>query len=309
MEHLQRRQAIGFVTPLRFPGGKRKIFPFFRDVIEHNGLLDAHYVEPFAGGAGLALSLLISGYVKVVHLNDFDVALYAFWKTVLEDPDELCKRTKEVPVDIATWKRQREVIEYPEQYSELDVAFATLFLNRTNRSGIMRGGVIGGLEQTGEWKVDARFNKDEIIRRIRLIATHKDNIRVYNYDAIQFLGNLPQWIPATEKCLIYADPPYYAKGHTLYYNHYDAEDHQHLAQAMQNLVYPWVVSYDDVNDVCALYPNTPHFRYQLHYTAQTRKRSGEVMFFHGLGFPSCIEKEKRWRPMYISEPSSFVRSQ
>ena len=308
MERLQRRQTIGFVTPLRFPGGKRKVFPFFRDVIEHNDLLDAHYVEPFAGGAGLALSLLVSRYVKVVHLNDLDVAIYAFWRTVLEEPEELCRRIEEVSVDVATWKQQREVIEYPERYSEVDMAFATLFLNRTNRSGILRGGVIGGLGQAGEWKIDARFNKDEIIRRIRLIAAYKGNIRVYSQDAIQFLEDLPQWIPLTEKCLIYADPPYYAKGHTLYYNHYSAEDHQSLAQAMQELVYPWVVSYDDVDDVYALYQSASHLRYRLHYTAQTRRRSGEVMFLHGLELPSLDQNGKRWRPMYISEPSTFIQA-
>jgi len=307
MERLQQRhQTIGFVTPLRYPGGKRKVFPFFRDLIEHNGLLGAHYVEPFAGGAGLALSLLISGYVKVVHLNDLDVTIYTFWKTVLEEPEELCRRIKEASVDVATWKRKREVIEHPERYSEVDVAFATLFVNRTNRSGILRGGVIGGLAQAGKWKIDVRFNHDELIRRIRRIATYKDYIGVYNQDAIQFLTDLPQWIPAAEKRLVYADPPYYAKGHTLYYNHYSAEDHVRLAQAMRELVCPWVVSYDDVDGVYNLYQGIPHLRYQLHYTAQTRRRSGEVMFLHSLVLPS-LDNVRRWRPMHVPESSPFAQ--
>jgi len=306
MEHLQRRQAIGFVTPLRYPGGKRKLFPFFRDLIEHNGLIGAHYVEPFAGGGGLALSLLISGYVEVIYLNDLDMAIYAFWKVVLEKPEELCRRVREVFIDVTTWKRQREIIEHLEQYSEVDIAFATLFLNRTNRSGILRGGIIGGLEQAGKWKMDARFNREELIRRIRRIADYKGRIRVYNQEAIQFLGDISQQALASEKCLIYADPPYYAKGHTLYYNHYQAEDHQHLAQAMQNLPCPWVVSYDDVNAVYELYQGTPYLRYQLHYTAQTRRRSGEVMFLHGLVLPPL--NEKLWRPMYVSESSTCVQA-
>jgi DNA adenine methylase len=303
MEHLQQCPRIGFITPLRFPGGKRKVFTFFRELIERNGLLDVHYVEPFAGGAGLALSLLISGCVKMIHLNDLDVAIYAFWKSVLEEPEELCRRVKEARVDIATWKQQREIIDHPEQYSQVEVGFATLFLNRTNRSGILRGGVIGGLEQAGVWKIDARFNKDEIIRRIRLIAAYRDNIRVYNRDAVQFLGEMSRWVSPTEACFVYADPPYYAKGHTLYYNHYSSEDHQNLARAMKELTCPWVVSYDDVEDVYALYRGVRYLRYQLHYTAQTRERRGEVMFFHGIKIPPVNGDGKRWWPMYISEPS------
>ncbi len=308
MEHLQRRQAIGFVTPLRYPGGKRKLFSFLCDLIEHNGLRGAHYVEPFAGGAGLALSLLMSDCVKVIHLNDLDVAIYTFWKVVLEAPEELCKQIRETAVDVATWERQREVIEHPDQYSAIEVAFATLFLNRTNRSGILRGGIIGGKKQDGKWKMDARFNKGELIRRIRRIALYRDRIRVYNQEAIQFLQNIFQWVPTSEKCLIYADPPYYAKGHTLYYNHYQAKDHQRLAQTMRNLACPWIISYDDVDAVYDLYQNIPYLRYQLHYTAQTRRRSGEVIFYHGLTLPPLANR-KLWYPMYvISESSTCIKA-
>ncbi|HEC35170.1 MAG TPA: DNA adenine methylase [Anaerolineae bacterium] len=309
MEHLQqRRQAIGFVTPLRYPGGKRKLFPFFCDLIEHNNLSGAHYVEPFAGGAGLALSLLVSGCVKVVHLNDLDVAIYTFWKTVLEETEELCRRIEEVPIDVTTWERQREIIEQPDQHTEVDVAFATLFLNRTNRSGILRGGIIGGKEQTGKWKMDARFNREELIRRIRRISAYKDRIKVYNQEAIQFLQSISQYVPASEKSLIYADPPYYAKGHTLYYNHYRPNDHWRLAQTMRNLSCPWVVSYDDVEAVYEFYQGTYYLRYQLHYTAQTRRRSGEVMFLQGLVLPPIEEKGKWWRPMYVVGSSARVQA-
>ena len=297
MEHIQRRQAIGFVTPLRYPGGKRKLFPFFRDLIEYNNLVGAHYIEPFAGGAGLALSLLVSGYAKAVYLNDLDVAVYTFWRVVLEETDELCRRIREVFVDVTVWERQREIVEHPDRYTPVDVAFATLFLNRTNRSGILRGGIIGGKKQVGKWKMDARFNKEELIRRIRRIAAYKDRIKVYNQEAIQFLQNISQYVPISEKRIVYADPPYYAKGHTLYYNHYRPSDHQRLAQAIRSLPPPWVVSYDDVEPVYEFYQGTDYLRYQLHYTAQVRRRSGEVMFFQELALPPM--EENRWRPMYI----------
>ena len=307
MEYLQQRgQAIGFVTPLRYPGGKRKIFPFFRNLIEYNDLGGVHYVEPFAGGAGLALSLLFSGYVKVIHLNDLDVAIYTFWKIVLEETEELCRCIEEASIDVTNWRRHRGIIEHPDQHTEVEVAFATLFLNRTNRSGILRGGIIGGKEQAGKWKMDARFNREELIRRIRRIATYKDRIKVYNQEAIQFLQNISQYIPASEKSLVYADPPYYAKGHTLYYNHYQQNDHQRLAQTMRTLSCPWVVSYDDVKTVYGFYEGTSYLRYQLHYTAQTRRRSGEVMFLQGLALPPIEEQGRWWRPMYVVEASTQV---
>jgi len=304
MAHIQHRQAIGFVTPLRYPGGKRKIFPFFQDLIEHNGLVGAHYVEPFAGGAGLALSLLVSGYVKVIHLNDLDMAIYAFWKTVLEETDELCRRIKDVPINVDTWEQQRKIIEHPDHYAEVDIAFAAFFLNRTNRSGILRGGIIGGKKQAGKWKMDARFNKDELIKRIHRIAAYKGSIKVYNQESIQFLKNISEYVPVQATSIIYADPPYYAKGHTLYYNHYQPSDHQNLAQAMQDLSYPWIVSYDDVEPVYAFYRGTYYLRYQLHYTAQTRRRSGEVMFLQGLALPPIEENRNSWRPMYVMEFST-----
>ncbi|MEM3432788.1 MAG: DNA adenine methylase [Candidatus Micrarchaeaceae archaeon] len=307
MEHIQRRPKVGFVTILRYPGGKRKIFPFFRDLIEYNRLVGAHYVEPFAGGAGLALSLLISGCVKTIHLNDLDVAVYTLWKVVLEETGELCRRIEETPVDVATWRRQREVVEHPERHPEVNVAFAALFLNRTNRSGILRGGIIGGKEQTGKWKMDARFNKEELIRRIRRIAEYKDRIRIYRQEAVCFLQDLFWRIPPSEKCLVYADPPYYTKGHTVYHNHYQAEDHYRLAQTMRSLPWPWVVSYDDVEAVYELYKGIPCLRYQLHYTAQTRRRRNEVMFLHGLALPPP-ENEEWWHPMHLPIPSAFIGS-
>ena len=298
MGRLQRQSALGFITPLRYPGGKRRLVYFFQDLIECNDLIGARYVEPFAGGAGLALSLLVSGYVGEVYLNDLDVAIYIFWKTVLEKPEELCQRIKDVSIDIETWKHQREVITHPGRYSEVEVALAAFYLNRTNRSGILRGGVIGGLEQSGKWKMSARFNKEDLVRRIRRIAAYKDRIQVYNQEAVQFLHELPQRVPLAEKCLVYADPPYYARGHSLYYDHYRPEDHQRLARAMRALPCPWVVSYDDVDAVYILYQGVSYFRYQLHYAAQTRRYSGEVMFLHDLVFPPLKDTEQ-WHPVHV----------
>ena len=306
MANIQRsHQAIGFVTPLRYPGGKRKLYPFFRDLLMHNNLVGSHYIEPFAGGAGLALSLLLSGYVKVVHLNDLDVAIYTFWKTVLEHTEDLCKRIETIPLDIATWEHQREVIKHPERYTEIEVALATLFLNRTNHSGILRGGVIGGKEQAGKWKMDARFNRGELMRRIRRIASYKDKIGVYNYEALEFLQHISSSEPASKKMIIYADPPYYAKGHTLYYNHYQHSNHQRLGEVMRELPFPWVISYDDVKPVYEFYRDMPYLRYQLYYTAQSRRRSGEVMFFQNLEIPP-VEDKRRWHPMYVLEFSSSM---
>jgi len=302
MESVQRNgngHKLGFVTPLRYPGGKRKLLNFFSSLIKENDLFGVNYVEPFAGGAGLALSLLMLGYVKTIYLNDLDFAIYTFWKIVIEQPDKLCGKIEEAPVVPSFWIQQRDILKDPKQHNELDVAFATLYLNRTNRSGILRGGPIGGLQQKGKWKMDARFNKKELINRIQKISKFRDKIKVSNQEATDFLLRIAQKIPNARDRLIYADPPYFTKGKRLYFNSYSLQDHRRLAEILRKLSGPRLVSYDEAPSVYALYQGVPFLRYQLHYTAQARQRSGEVMFFWDLNIPP-LSNARSWHPMLLS---------
>lgn len=267
-----------FNTPLRYPGGKGKLTDFIKLVFEENELLDGHYVEPYAGGAGIALTLLLHSYASCIHLNDLNPAVFAFWHSVLHEPDELCKLIRDVPVNMEEWHRQKSVFNEPLEHSKLELGFATFFLNRTNRSGIIWGGVIGGKNQTGQWKLDARFNKTDLIQRIEKIALYRSRIRIYNLDAADLIQDILPALP--EKSLVYLDPPYYVKGQGLYQNHYAHEDHVKIAKLVQaKIKLPWIVSYDHAPEIIEMYKKCRGITYGISYSAQDRYKGAEAMFF------------------------------
>jgi DNA adenine methylase len=266
-------------SPLRYPGGKAPFAPFIAEIMEANGLAGGHYLEPYAGGAGVALELLFHGYVSHIHINDIDPAVYAFWVSVTEHTDELLDLLESTPITMEEWFRWRSVLREENEVSIVEKGFATLFLNRTNRSGILKAGVIGGKAQIGEYKLDARFKKDVIAARIKKIAEHADNVSVYREDSLQLLSRCADFLP--QKSLIYLDPPYYVKGKGLYRNYYEHDDHTGIAVTLQSdhFQWPWVVSYDNVEEICSMYKLSKSLSYGLNYTAQRRYVGSEVMFF------------------------------
>lgn len=220
-------------TPLRYPGGKSQLSPVIVDILSRNDMLYGEYAEPFAGGAGIAMTLLLNNYVSGIYLNDVDPSIYSFWHSVLNHTEALCDLVEGADVTIAEWHKQRAVFRGPRASSHLKRGFATLFLNRTNRSGILKGGVIGGLEQTGNFKLDCRFNKVDLMRKIRRISAYRDQISLTSLDALKFIKTvLPQ---SAKHTLVNLDPPYFGKGPELYTNFYAAEDHALLASAVIGL--------------------------------------------------------------------------
>jgi len=279
--------AMQTLNPLRYPGGKAKLANFAHSMIVTNRLSDGHYVEPYAGGASIGLSLLINEYVSHVHLNDLDRSIFAFWHSVLNDTDALCRRIKNATLSTTAWRRQRALQADPNKTSLPKLGFSTLYLNRTNRSGIINSaGIIGGTSQDGKWKLDARFYRDTLIRRIQTIAAYRDRIRLSNLDAATFLKRLIPQLPP--KTLLYLDPPYYVKGkRRLYASYYDHADHSHIAALLAKCKLPWIVSYDNVNEIRRLYSGFRHLKYRLAYTAQQRYEGSEIIFFsHNLVLPS-----------------------
>lgn len=265
------------VTPLRYPGGKAQLGAYFAAVVEKNKLTDGVYVEPFAGGAGVAMMLLLNEYVDSVCINDVDIAVYSFWKSVTEATSTFCELIARTPLTIAEWERQRDIFRLGAAIDTLSLGFATFYLNRTNRSGIMNGGVIGGKNQDGPWKLDARFNRNELASRVKRIGRYRTRIAVTNEDAVPLLRRLAHDLP--RRALLYLDPPYYEKGQHLYTNYYRHEDHAVIAQILREIGRPWIVTYDDHPAIRDLYGDFRHFEYSLSYAARERRKGSEVMFF------------------------------
>ena len=267
-----------FLSPLRYPGGKRRLVNFIKTVIQENGFLGGEYVEPYAGGASIGLALLIDGYVRRIHINDLDRSIYAFWYSVLRRTEELCQLIQRIPITMDEWYRQRKIQDKSKQSPLLELGLSTFFLNRTNRSGIISGGVIGGKDQSGDWKLDCRFNKTELIERIRKIAQYKRQISLYNEEASVFIKTV---LPRIEQdSFVYFDPPYYVKGQqSLYVNFYEPKDHESMATQISRLRQRWIISYDDVPETRLLYKDYRSLSYKLHYTAQDKYKGEEILFF------------------------------
>lgn len=272
-----------YYTPLRYPGGKASLGHYMRQIFVDSGLLGGGYVEPYAGGAAIGLELLMTGYVRDIWLNDSDPAIHSFWCAALDHTEEMVKLILSTPLTIEEWRRQRSILVESCPDDHLKLGFAALFLNRTNRSGILKGGVIGGLAQNGRWLIDARFNREAIVERLKRISQYKTHIHVSGLDAEQFLQNLS--IP--KKSLIYMDPPYFKNGQRLYRNHYRPDDHKRIAELVQSeLRTPWIVSYDNHTEIAELYSKRRQIEYSLRYSAQTKRQGDELLIFSdGVTFP------------------------
>ena len=297
----------GRYSPLRYPGGKGKLARFMKEIVRSNGLSDGRYVEPYAGGAAIAWELLLTGVVRRVSINDISLPVFAFWYSVLNLTDDLCRMIHDCPLTVDEWDKQKDIFRRPNEVDSLNLGFSFFFLNRTNRSGILNGGVIGGRGQTGKWKIDARFNKQDLISRIEKIASLKARIELTQLDAIEFIENNADRFK--RKTLLYIDPPYFEKGRFLYYDAYRINDHATVAErvtTMKNL--NWIVSYDDVRPIHDLYANSPWLQYTLNYSARNATRGREVMFFsQNLSVPEVsaplyeIERDLRGKPKPVSK--------
>ena len=265
-----------FYSPLRYPGGKNRLARLVAQICVDNGV-DGHYVEPYVGGAAVALYLLIEGRVKTITINDYDRSIYAFWYCVLNRTDELCERIEKTPVTMPHWREAKEIQRNKVQADLLDLGFSTFFLNRTNRSGIINAGVIGGISQQGNYKMDCRFNKKNLIERIRRIAQHKKDITLHHKDALELIEDMDQWGYNT---IFYFDPPYYSKGSSLYMNHYNDEQHKKVADKIKSMKnFHWIVSYDDVPQIRKMYRWALSEKYLLKHFAYKMKKGAEILFY------------------------------
>ena len=272
---------MDYVSPLRYPGGKGKLAPFFQQVIQKNGLKGGVYVEPYVGGGAVALTLLLAGAVNRIVINDKDRSIYAFWHSVLFQTNELCQLIANTPINMDTWHEQKEYQRkgVKEDVDLLTLGFSSFFLNRTNRSGIIKGGVIGGQNQDGNYKINARYKqKEELIRRIKKIADQREKIELHHEDAAILTNHLREELP--ENTIFYFDPPYYVKGEGLYMNYYNDKDHADMANAIKQITnQKWIVTYDPQDYIKMLYQDFRQKEFNLNYSANNTGKAKEVMIY------------------------------
>jgi DNA adenine methylase len=262
-------------SPLRYPGGKNCIFPFVSSLIAENGLTGCEYIEPYAGGAGLALRLLFEEFAGTIVINDLDPLVHGFWRMCTTEPERFIKWIERTPVSVETWKRCKEKIRNRETVDAFELATSFFFLNRTNVSGVLKGGIIGGLAQTGTYKIDARYNKEELIRKVEKIARFSSRIRVANLDGIELIKICAN---DAKESFIYLDPPYYQKGANLYLNAFKDADHEKLAKFVTKLSTPWLLSYDNHSFITNLYQRFEKRAYKLQHST-SNKIGDEVLIF------------------------------
>ena len=278
---------LAHYSPLRYPGGKNCIFPFMAKLFYENNLLGISYAEPYAGGAGLALHLLMEGYVSKIFINDLDPCIYSFWKTILNRTDEFCRWIENVPVNLDTWRYYKEVHKKGVECDEFELAQSTFFLNRTNISGVLDAGPIGGYSQIGKYKIDVRFNKKDLIGKIQVIASRKHDIYISNYDGIYFIKYLNR---KHSDIFIYLDPPYVEKGHYLYMNFFKEDDHVELSRFVSKINKRWMVSYDLNDLILKSYSKWNMIQYQLLQCTSNCKKNELLVFSDGLKFEESMRE-------------------
>lgn len=281
-------------SPLRYPGGKNCIFPFVSRLLRENDLVGSSYAEPYAGGAGLALRLLFEEYVRRVYINDLDRSIYAFWFAVLNCADELCAWIERVDVSMATWNQCKEIQKAADFVDLFDLAKATFFLNRTNVSGVIMGGVIGGRTQEGKYKIDARFNKADLISRIQKIQRFRERIVLSNLDGLDFVKRIDRRV---EDVFVYLDPPYFQKGAELYLNSYAEDDHRRLARYAEKMKKRWMISYDHHDFILNLYGSRRKVVYKLSQSASNRVGDEVLVFSDAISFEDSVASLKS--PVHI----------
>lgn len=292
------------LSPLRYPGGKARLGPWLAWSMRQNGLRSPVFAEAYCGGAGAAVYLLTNNYVSRIELNDLDPAVAAFWRSAVYRSREMARMVEAAAVNLEERERQREILKNPDRHGDLDLGFAALFLNRVNHSGIIRSGPIGGKTQKGRYRLDVRFARSELVRRILSLGGMADRIGIHERDALDFLENeVPAFGPER---LVFLDPPYFHKSKRLYRHLYGMEDHRQVATAVRALACPWVVTYDHCREIECLYEGLNTHDYSLtSHAGSGRLKISEILIYGNLMLPCPPQPIKVGGPYPRGYPGSW----
>lgn len=267
-------------SPLRYPGGKTQLSAFVGNLIQINDMENVTYIEPFAGGAGVSLQLLFDGVVDHIVINDYDKSIYSIWNAIINHTDKFIKLIEDTPVTIEEWHNQKRIYAENRTYmNSLEGGFATFFLNRTNVSGIINAGPIGGQTQKGKYKIDCRFNKMGLIKRVRAIAERRADITLFRKDANKLVDIINERYDPNST-FIFFDPPYFTQGQNLYLSFISQKKHEQMKQSIDKLDdFYWILTYDTAPQILELYVSAAHrYEYNLLYSANKKIKATEFLF-------------------------------
>lgn len=269
------------LSPLRYPGGKTKFYDNILKIFQDNKITKPIYIEAFAGGIGLALKLLKDDIVKKLILNDIDKGIFSFWQSVLLYNEELCTLISLAKINLDEREiqksiySQKDTLDLTIKENILKLGFATFYLNRVNRSGIIKAGVIGGINQNGNYKMNCRFNKEKLINKIKEIHSYRNKIKFYNLDVIEFLNEIP-----SKDSFIFFDPPYYKKGQELYTNYYTHNDHLKLSEKIGSLKIKWIITYDNADEIKEIYSKYNIKEFDIIYSLEKKRKAKEIIIYN-----------------------------
>lgn len=254
-------------SPLRYPGSKQKFCSTLYEIMRANNLKPSLFIEPFAGGASVSLFMLQHNYVEKIALIEKDPLVASFWHTVFFNSEWLIKEIKKLNISLEEW-------HYFKKYkprTKKTQALKCLFLNRTNFSGILKAGPIGGQKQISEYKINCRFNKNAIIEKIKILSQYKDRVLfVDEGDYRDSLDKRKKYI--NESTFIYFDPPYVNKAKDLYNFYFKEQDHLNLKKLIKSLNSYWLLSYDYEPPLSDLYKNFAQYGFfDIRYTTSSNK--------------------------------------
>lgn len=275
-----KRSTQNAVSPFRYPGGKGFLSALLKQsMAKLDKASDTVFAEPFCGGAGAALILLADGDADAVMLNDADLRIFSAWHAILEEPERFVAKLRNVRLDMQEWYHHRDLVSgFSDDKYNFDVGFSTFYMNRTTRSGIiLNAGPIGGYDQRGKWKLDARFNVERLASQVEWLAANRSRIELSNLDALSFIDRVRRK-PTSDNTLFFIDPPYVKAGGRLYFDGMSEAKHVALSDILTSgTVKHWVLTYDDAPLIRQLYQSQKCSNILVSYSLQSKRRENEIL--------------------------------